>query len=217
MKHRYFMLKSIFINLSKRIAMKKSILLFTLLFMLFTGKSFAQEKKSQEATPIKPALLVIDIQNAFLPMIPDRDKEVGLYYINSLIGLFRKSGYPVICIYQYSEEYGVKQGTEQFEFPSSVQIKPEDPRIIKTYPDGFNKTSLDSTIKATGSNTLFLCGLSAVGCVLATWIGAQNHDYQAFMVKDAIMSPNSEFTNQVEDMFDAIGYDVVKFIVEGIK
>ena len=43
-------------------------------------------------------------------------------------------------------------------------------------------------LKEKGSNTLFLCGLSAVGCVLATKTGAQNNDYKAFIVKDAIMS-----------------------------
>ena len=92
--------------------------------------------------------------------------------------------------------------------------KNEDAKVIKTYPDGFNKTDLDKIIKEKGSNTLFLCGLSAVVCVLATWIGAQNNDYTAFLVKDAIMSHNSDYTNHVEEMFDAVGYDVVKLIVE---
>jgi nicotinamidase-related amidase len=86
--------------------------------------------------------------------------------------------------------------------------------VIKTYGDGFNKTDLDKVIKATGSNTLFLCGLSATGCVLATWIGAQDNDYKAFMVKDAIISPNAGYTRNVEEMFDAVTYDVVQLIVE---
>jgi len=28
-------------------------------------------------------------------------------------------------------------------FPKSVAIKSEDPIVVKTYPDGFNKTDLD--------------------------------------------------------------------------
>ncbi len=32
--------------------------------------------------------------------------------------------------------------------------------------------------------------------------------------KDAIMSHNSDYTNQVEDMFNAVGYDVVQLILE---
>jgi nicotinamidase-related amidase len=120
----------------------------------------------------------------------------------------------VILVYHQSEEYGVLPGTDPFEFPASVLIKPEDPKVIKTYPDGFNKTDLDKVIKESGSNTLFLCGLSAVGCVLATSIGAANNDYKAFLLKDAIMSHNSEYTDNIEVMFDAVSYDVVKLILD---
>lgn len=181
--------------------------------MIISGQSFSQDNVKAN-TPVKPALLVIDIQNAFLTMIPEREKETAMANINYYIELFRSNGFPVIRIYHFSKEYGPQPGTDQFEFPASVLIKPDDPRVIKTYGDGFNKTELDKVIRENGSNTLFLCGLSAVGCVLATWIGAQNNDYRAFLVKDAIMSHNSEYTKNIEVMFDAVGYDVVKLILE---
>lgn len=195
--------------------MKRVFSLLITLVLTTSAVTFSQDVKQQSV--IKPALLVIDIQNAFLEMIPENDREMGMLYINALIEHFRNNGYPVIRVYHHSKEYGVEEGTERFEFPSTVLIKPEDPKVIKTYPDGFNKTDLDKVIKETGSNTLFLCGLSAVGCVLATWIGAQNHDYKAFMVKEAIMSHNSEYTDNVEVMFDAVSYEVVKLIIESSK
>jgi nicotinamidase-related amidase len=194
--------------------MKKAAIVLFILLMIISGQSFSQGQKEQTKAPVKPALLVIDIQNVYLSMVPEREKEVAMYYINGLIELFRSNGYPVIRIYHFDKESGPKPGTDQFEFPTSVLIKPDDAKVIKTYGDGFNKTDLDKIIKEKGSNTLFLCGLSAVGCVLSTWIGAQNHDYNAFLVKDAIMSHNSDYTNQVEDMFNAVGYDLVKLIVE---
>ena len=138
-------------------------------------------------------------------------------YINGLIELFRSNGYPIIRIYALDEKSGPKPGSVQFEFPTSVLIKDEDAKIIKTYGDGFNKTDLDKIIKEKGSNTLFLCGLSAVGCVLATWIGAHDHDYKAFMVKNAIMSHDSGYTKNVEDMFDAVGYEIVQLILENSR
>ncbi len=189
-------------------------MIIAFLLVACSGHAFSQDTKGQAKSQIKPALLIIDIQNVYLKMVPEREKEVALYYINGLIELFRKHGYPVIRIYHHDKESGPAPGTELFEFPASVLIKADDPKIIKTYGDGFNKTDLDNVIKEQGSNTLFLCGLSAVGCVLATWIGAQNNDYKAFMVKDAIMSHNSDYTNNVEDMFDAVSYDVVKLILE---
>jgi len=194
--------------------MKKSAIIAIILLMIVSGKSFSQETKTQTIGQIKPALLVIDIQNVYLSMVPEMEKGIALYYINSLIELFRSNGYPVIRIYHFDKESGPKPGSEQFEYPGTVLIKDEDPKVIKTYGNGFTKTDLDKILRENGSNTLFLCGLSAVGCLLATWIGAQDHDYKAFMVKDAIMSHNSDYTNNIEDMFNAVGYDIVKMILE---
>jgi nicotinamidase-related amidase len=163
---------------------------------------------------IKPALLVIDVQNKYMGTIPLRDKELAIFFINLLIELFRKRDFPIIRIYHHNIENGPRPNTEEFEYPASILIKPEDTQIIKTYSDSFNKTNLNEVLKEKRSNTLFLCGLSAVGCVLATRTGAQNNDYKAFIVKDAIMSHNSEYTKNVEAMFDAVSYDIVKLILE---
>jgi nicotinamidase-related amidase len=169
---------------------------------------------SKNEKGLKPALLIIDVQNRYIPIIPPRDKELAFFFINLLIELFRKHDLPIIRIYHNNNEKGPKQGTEEFEYPDAIKIKTEDTQVIKTYSDSFNKTNLNDILKEKGSNTLFLCGLSAVGCVLATKIGAQNNDYKVFIVKDAIMSHNSDYTRNVEVMFDAVSYDMVQLIVE---
>jgi len=163
---------------------------------------------------INPALLVIDIQNFSLKFIPEKDIEPALFKINMFIDLFRKHDFPIIRIYHFNEQHGLVQGREDFEFPKSVSIELEDPMVIKTYPDSFNKTDLDKVLKEKGCNTLFICGLSATGCALATWLGAFNHDYKAFLVKDALMSPDKDHTKNIEIMFDAVGYDVIQLILE---
>ena len=163
---------------------------------------------------IKPALLVIDVQNRYLSSISQRDKEISVFFINLLIELFRKHDFPIFRIYHHNEENGPRPGTEEFEYPASISVIQNDTQIIKTYSDSFNKTNLDQVLREKGSNTLFICGLSAVGCVLATRTGAFNNDYKAFIVKDAIMSHNSEYTKNVEQMFDALSYDAVKLILE---
>jgi nicotinamidase-related amidase len=172
------------------------------------------EEILQRKKDLKPALLVIDVQNRYLPFIPQREKELAFFFINLLMELFRKHDFPVIRIYHHNEENGPKPGTEDFEYPEAIKIKPEDILIIKKYSDGFNRTNLNEVLREKGSNTLFLCGLSAVGCVLATRTGAQNNDYKAFIVKDSIMSHNSDYTKNVEAMFDAISYDAVELIIE---
>jgi nicotinamidase-related amidase len=171
-------------------------------------------EKSRHKNDLKPALLVIDVQNRYIPIIPQREKELAFFFINHLIELFRKHDFPIIRIYHYNKENGPKPNTEEFEYPDAIKIRTEDARIIKTYSDSFNKTNLNAVLKEKGSNTLFLCGLSAVGCVLATKTGAQNNDYKAFIVKDAIMSHNSDYTKNVEAMFDAISYEAIELIIE---
>jgi nicotinamidase-related amidase len=188
--------------------MKKSIFM---LLLLVSSSILAQEKKSE---PIRPALLVIDIQNQFLPMVEQREKDIALYMINAYIDEFRKRGIPVIRIYHSDKEEGPFPGTPEFEFPADTRILPDDPQIIKTYANSFTKTDLDKILKEKGINTLFLCGLSSVGCVLATWFGAKDYDYKAFMLKNAIMSHSSQYTKQAEDMFGAVEWEVVSVLIE---
>jgi nicotinamidase-related amidase len=194
--------------------MEKIAILIFILCLVISGNSRALQKDEPGKTGIRPALLVIDVQNAYLKGIPEHDRNVAFYYINHLLDLFHEHGWPVIRIYHSGGEITQATGGEEFEFPASVKTKPEDTQVIKTYPDAFNKTDLDQVLKAKGSNTLFLCGLSSIGCVLATWIGAFNHDYKAFLVKDAMMSHNLQYTDNIEMMFDAVGFDMVKMIVE---
>ncbi len=172
------------------------------------------KKKTTPEHAIKPALLIIDVQKRYIPMIPQRDREIAFFFINLLIDLFRKHEFPVIRIYHHNKENGPKPGTDEFEYPDEIRIIEKDTRILKTYSDSFNRTGLNEILKENGNNTLFLCGLSAVGCVLATKTGAQNSDYKAFIVKDAIMSHNSDYTRNVEAMFDAISFDAVELILE---
>jgi nicotinamidase-related amidase len=190
--------------------MKKIIIPFiTLLAISF---SLTAQEKTKE--PIKPALLVIDIQNKFIPWMDEKDREMGMMYIKSYIEEFRKHGIPIICIHHSDPLEGPFPGTPEFEFPDDIGITKDDPRVIKTYGNGFNKTDLDKILKEKDVNTLFLCGLSSVGCVLATYIGAQDHDYKVFLLKDAIMSHNAEYTSQVENIFDAVGWEVVEILIE---
>lgn len=195
--------------------MKKIFSLTLLILLIITIAGFSQDKPEK----MRPALVVIDIQNAFLPRMDKADVEPAMENINAYIDLFRKNGFPVIRIYHsdIKYEYGPKEGTEEFEFPKSVQIKPEDPKVIKHYGDGFNKTELDKILKDKKVNTIFLCGLSATGCVLATYIGAENYDYNAFFLKGAIISPKAAYTKNIEDIFEAVGYGVVKVMLNGAE
>jgi nicotinamidase-related amidase len=182
---------------------------------VWAGSAAFEEKELTQK--MKPALLVIDIQNAYLPYMSEEDKGIGMYMINAAIELFRENGFPIIRVYHTDPKEGPPPGTEAFEFPETIKIKPDDPKIIKNYPSAFKKTDLEKFLRENEYNTLFLCGLSAVGCVMATYWGANDLDFHAFMIKDALISHNSTYTDFVEDICETVTYTALKLILENAE
>lgn len=197
--------------------MKKIVLLIVLLFVLSIAWLAAADAAKPVPAKIKPALLVIDIQNAYLPYMDEKDKKMGMEMINYCIALFRASGFPVIRVYHSDLKTGPKPDSEEFAFPRTVAILPDDPMLIKNYPSAFKKTELDKLLKAKGCNTLFLCGLSAVGCVLATYHGAMDLDYNVFMLKDALISHDAALTKAVQEICQSIDYPALKLLLESAR
>jgi nicotinamidase-related amidase len=196
--------------------MKKRVLLIMLLLVISLSWLSAVDTAKVAPAKMKPALLVIDIQNAYLPYMDEKDKKMGMEMINYVIALFRANGLPVIRVYHTELQGGPKPDSEAFEFPKTVAVQPDDARVIKNYPNAFKKTDLDKILKAKGCNTLFLCGLSAVGCVLATYHGALDLDYEVFMIKDALISHDATLTKAVQEICKTIDYYALKLVLESV-
>ena len=194
---------------------KVSLSLGTLMLFLAFANLYAQEE--QKVEPMKPVLIVIDTQNKYLPYMSDEDKNFAFEVINYAISMFRQHEFPIIRVYHTDPAWGPVPNTEDFEFPEKIAVTDDDPKIIKTYSNAFNKTDLEKVIKELEGNTLFLCGLSAVGCVLATYHGAKDRDYDVFLVKGALMSHNSTYTKFVEDVYEPVGLNALKLILENSK
>jgi nicotinamidase-related amidase len=175
--------------------------------------SMAGQVKSVE-TGIRPAIIVIDIQNQFLPMVPDHEKQMAMSLINDYIDYFRGLGFHVIRVYHSDPQWGPHPDSAAFQFPASVHIKSDDPMIIKNYADAFKKTDLERILREKKCNTLFLCGLSSVGCVLATYFGAKNADFNVFMIRDAVMSHNSTFTQNIQEIVNALDFEAIDLMLK---
>ena len=81
----------------------KRITILVLFILIFNRIAILTQDRDQEnVDPVKPALVIIDIQNLYLTWIPDQDKEIGMYYINAYISLFRSKGFPVIRVHTSS-------------------------------------------------------------------------------------------------------------------
>lgn len=194
--------------------MLKRFMLIVGLLMVVLPLNAADQKEKTDKHTIRPALLVIDIQNQFLPYMDEREKSLGLEMINGAIFLFRQKGFPIIAVHHTDLQWGPEVGSEGYQFPESIQISEDDPVILKHYPNAFKKTALDSLLQSMDVNTLYLTGLSSVACVLATYFGAADLDYNAFMIRDAIMSHDAELTDFVEKAFDIVTWEGLKLELE---
>jgi nicotinamidase-related amidase len=163
---------------------------------------------------MRPALLVIDIQNAFLPYMAEQDQKIAPEIINVAIGFFRQRSLPIIRIYHTQADWGPKPDTPGFHFIASVKTSEEDRQIIKNYPNAFKQTGLEKLLRELGCDSLFLCGLSATGCVLATYYGAKDRDFGVFMIKDAILSHHAPYTKCIEDICDSVNLNTLKVMLD---
>jgi nicotinamidase-related amidase len=169
-------------------------------FQMLALCAAAVASQEPDEVEVRPALLVIDVQNAWLPMMAEEDKETATDRINEAIALFRENGYPVIRVYHSDPKHGPELDSEKFQFPESIAVTDDDAMIVKAHASSFVRTKLEEVLRDKERNTVFLCGLSATGCVLATYFGALERDFTTLMVKDALISPDASHTKVIEDI-----------------
>jgi nicotinamidase-related amidase len=200
------------VNINREQVMKASkwVLFFMLVGFVSCWPLYGQSTDSTLATPFKPALLVIDIQNVYLPMMDQKEVAPAMEAINTLIDVFRQNNYPIVRVYHHELGQDPAPGTAAFAFPNTVNINEGDAQIIKNYPSAFQKTDLDNILKSKGVNSLYLCGLSATGCVLATYFGALEREYDVVMVKEAVMSNKADYTDMIRRITGAWNLSFVR-------
>lgn len=195
----------------------KKLCLFFFPAILFMMSQPSQGQEKPDSPGIRPALIVIDIQNQFLPYVPEHDRYIAMMNINDYLDYFHMLGFPVIRVYHSDPQWGPNPDSAGFQFPASVHIKADDPKIIKHYADAFKKTDLEKILREKKCNTLFLCGLSSVGCVLATYFGAMNADFNVFMIRNAVMSHNSTFTDNIQEIMNALDFQAIDLMLKNAE
>lgn len=68
--------------------------MIVVVLILTTTVTHAEEQSGKKE--IKPALLLIDVQNEWMPRMSEEDRGSAPEIINEAIALFREFGYPVI-------------------------------------------------------------------------------------------------------------------------
>jgi len=164
---------------------------------------------------MKPALLVIDIQNEFfnLNQAASDSLKAAIECVNAAIDLFRKKNLPIVVIQHKSEEEGLVPGKAGFEVPATVKLQPQYIRIVKTYGNSFTKTGLAEELRKLGVDTVIVTGFCAEYCVLNTYRGAQDFDFTPIILKGSLASDNAEHIRFVEEITETISFGALKTLL----
>jgi nicotinamidase-related amidase len=151
---------------------------------------------------LKPALLVIDIQNEWLGQSKTlrASAEKRVENVNAAIRWFRDRSLPLAFIYHTDRKDGPTPGTRAFEFLDSIDVRTTDTRITKNFPNAFRKTELEAFLNKHGCDTVILSGLSATWCVMGTFFGAIDCDIAPFLLKGGVSSDSEEGVKFAEEL-----------------
>ena len=192
----------------------KTIATLLVLCVLSTMWTRVVTGEQRERLELKPVLIVMDVQNIWMPRMSEEDTNSAPQKINQLITLFREFGHPVIGVYHSDPKRGPEPGTVPFEFPDSIAVTDDDQKVVKNHASAFTKTELERILRDSGRNIVFLCGLSATGCVLATYFGAKDREFMAVMVEGTLLSHDASYTKVIEDICSSMTLEEVRATLE---
>ena len=138
---------------------------------------------------------------------------MAIEYINAAIDLFRRKNFPIVVIQHKNVDQGLVPGNSGFDVSESVQLEPQDIRIVKTYGNSFTKTGLAEKLRELGVDTVIVTGFCAEFYVLSTCRGAEDFDFKPIILKGSLVSDNAEHIRFVEEISETISFGALKTLL----
>jgi nicotinamidase-related amidase len=132
---------------------------------------------------MKPALVVIDVQQQPLSeLVPGRRPEF-LSTIASLLSGARERSVPVVYV-RHQDEW-MPPGSNDWQIAGEIAPREGESIVEKRYRDAFRETDLDDVLKRFGVERVIVCGMQTEFCVDATIREAERRGYRVDLVGDA--------------------------------
>ena len=128
------------------------------------------------------ALMVIDVQNGVVGEAHDRDAVVA--NISTLVDKARADAVPIVWV-QHSDDGGLAQGTEAWEYVPELPRQESEPLVHKRFGDSFEGTDLEEVLAQAGVGRLIVTGAQTDECIRSTIHGAFTRGYDVTLVGDA--------------------------------
>jgi len=175
----------------------------------------------QALTYDNPALMIIDMQNDGLDMIPTGKNIITP--INTILECCRHKHVPIIFKLRVQRKDGIDvekfrielfkkkpflvDGTTGANVVKELQPKCDEYIVKGTRFSGFFQTDLQLILTRLGIKTLIICGMQTPNCIRATVTDALAYDYQVVLVRDAVAA-------QTEQVHEANLFDMMNMGVE---
>ncbi len=147
---------------------------------------------------MKPALLLVDIQNDYFPggKMELVDMEAASENARKLLDRFRYQGLPTFHVQHTFQNSGpgfFMPDSPGAEIHECVGPLPGETIIHKHYPNSFRGTRLLEQLQQKEIKTLVICGAMSHMCVEATTRAAADHGFKCTVVQDACATRDVEF------------------------
>ncbi len=182
-------------------------------------------KDDWQIDPSKTAVLVVDMQKAFLDPEAPRQLPGGretVPQINELTELGRKLRMPVVFLrhanrpdlsdYGLRKEFNVPEehqfqvieGMIGAEFDTDLNIAEEDHVVTKIRYSAFigGSSTLEPLLRGLGCDSIILCGILTDRCVLTTAMCAMMLDFKVFCISDLTATLSEERQRLALEMID---------------
>ncbi|WP_372911684.1 isochorismatase family protein [Salinigranum sp.] len=151
----------------------------------------------------RPALLVIDLINAFTDPETDLGSDVSdvIDRTARLLAAFRDHDLPrYFTTVAYEESYGdagqfiekvpalreLRLGTDAVEVDDRLAPEGDERVVLKKYASAFFGTDLQTELTTQRVDTLVLAGVTTSGCIRATAVDSLQHGYRTIVPADAV-------------------------------
>ncbi|MFC1976130.1 cysteine hydrolase family protein [Chloroflexota bacterium] len=178
---------------------------------------------------MKPALIVIDMQEYFRDENPIPFKEKLLPNIKEVLTVVRSSGIPVVHVitrysqdksdwpqaWQHLEQIWCLEGTEGVRILEEAKPLEKEPVVTKTRFSGFYDSNLENVIQGLDIDTLFIAGYSSDVCVRMTILDAYNRGYGLFLLTDCVHAAKGDTKDSIQYLRWLTNLEVV--VMKGLR
>ena len=169
--------------------------------------SLKPNKRQNEIKEKNPALILVDVQKAFLYEDywgGNRNNKNAEIICGKILGKWRELNLPVFHIRHSSTnpQSKLNEQNKGFEFNENVLPEKNEPVITKNVNSAFIGTNLKEQLDELGIKTVVIVGITTNHCVSTTTRMAGNFGYETYLISDATAT------------FDRIGINGEKYSSE---